>query len=241
MFKDCLIKMEDCPHDIVDGGVCRQCGYVFSGSTRERNAGIKKTPVLGIIEDIKSLNYTSEITDGAIEFLKKLEKIFSIRKDSLSRRGGRRRQLILYCIYASYILQGKIIDPLEIAIKLKLEQCDIAQALREYHTVEMKEIVNLNLTTIDLIPYYCRLLNFSSECTKDIGNLAQSILKKKPNLEKLHSPRKIAAGIIDYYLDTRCFHIDKDVRGKSIITETFKFSGATISAMNRAIAEIDAQ
>lgn len=212
----------------------------FSMRISDESIKVKKTPISGIIDDINILDYPAEIKEGAIGILKILEQDFSSRHELLSRRGSRRKQLIYYCILASYFRSEDPIDPSEIAQKFNLRSCESSRAIREYHTLEMKSLVNLELGTMDLIPRYCRRLQFTSEFVKDVENLARSILKKEPSLKDRHSPRKIAAGIISYYLESRGFSVEKDpTTGQTPLQDVFLFSEVTISQIVKIISEID--
>lgn len=127
-----------------------------------------------------------------------------------TKRGKKRDLLKFFCIYNAYKCSAFPKEPRMVADIVGIPHNEIQRAFSMFafrlpseHEVNKKE-----LTPIDYLKDYLKLLNINLSCLPNLVDFGEEIIKKNPTLRK-HYPQVVASGILYYYLVIRGGKIDK--------------------------------
>lgn len=147
----------------------------------------------GFKDDIDELPIPDEVKNEALKISEKVGKE--------TKRGKQRRFAVWFLVYNAYRTLGIPIDAYYIANMVGVPKSDIKKAYNVYSPVDTGYTPPLIFTTPqDLIPTYCKQLNFDPDTIPHVIEIADQIINKEPVLlEK--PPRNVAAGIIFLYME----------------------------------------
>lgn len=240
--KSDIMSIHSCTHDYIHSdGICASCGLVvqtlynpetgilFTSSSSRAHSGADR----GILPDMINIDIPEEVKAQANNIYRNL--------NPSTHRGQRRRYLVFFCIFNAYRELGISKDPKDLAKLVKIKPSDVTKAFTLFSEIQTGyRTASQKVTPLDLIPEYCARLDAVPN-VELVLELAESILKKSddPNnntgtkLQEMY-PQKVAAGIIQYYLNINGIKFNK-----KRFAEVMGLSEATISSMYRVICMID--
>lgn len=196
--------MENCSHASIDVDTCLDCGLTFDLLYNQNVYSLNHTPQRiqekSIIKELKLINIPENVKLRANE-------IFQVMVTT-TKKGKKRHQLIFYCVYNAYKEMGITVEPVAIASMFGLKKNSISKAITSFSNSGY-EPPNIVVSPVSLIAEYCeRIPNLNSECIPEIEEFAREILQKAPELSQAY-PQKIAAAIIQFYLELGGQVVDK--------------------------------
>jgi transcription initiation factor TFIIIB Brf1 subunit/transcription initiation factor TFIIB len=223
----------ECRHIYVNyAGVCSECGIVIQSVYNNEsnlffNTQSSYTSITdkGILPDMDIIDVSDEVKMIANSIFKRLKLP--------THRGKRRKLLVFFCIFNAFAELDTPKDPRHLATLVGISPNEVSKAFSLYNEVQTGYKTQIQkMTPLSLIPEYCSRL----EGDLNVGiiiDLAERILEKSHKLREKY-PQKVAAGIIQYYMNIYGIKYNKKK-----FAEVIGLSEATISNMYREISMID--
>jgi len=196
--------MANCLHTVIEIDTCLQCGLtigmLFNHNIYSVNHIPQKQQDKSIIKELKLLNIQENIKCRANEIFQEMI--------TTTKKGKKRHALIFYCVYNAYKERGEVVDPIMIANMLGLKKNAISKALTSFSDIGYEAPIII-VNPVSLIAEYCgRIPYLNSSCIPDIEEFGRDIIEKAPELAEQY-PQKIAAAIIQFYLEIGGQIVDK--------------------------------
>lgn len=146
-----------------------------------------------ILQDMGDLVISENIKEKANE-------VYNMLNIS-TKRGGRRKKVIFFCLHEAHRLMNIPIDPKDLASIVGIKNNDISKAFTMCSPIETGyHPLNIRFTFREFIPVYYRLTGLSNLILDDVLSLADDIYKKDPTVEN-EFPQIMAAAILMYYME----------------------------------------
>ena len=150
------------------------------------------------------------------------------------KKGDKRKKVILYCIYQAYEKLGRTIDPKSLVKIVGTKNNSMTRSAAQCSEMQTGYHVDIvRKYPSEYIPELFEELGFPKENQKDIIDFANATVKKDNNLLEQY-PQTVAAGLINYYCQTRGIIINKNV-----LSNLSGLSDHTIKKITKEIMIID--
>ena len=146
-----------------------------------------------ITQDMTELSVPSDIKEKANEIYTKLE--------ISTKRGGRRKKVIFFCLFQAHRELNIPCDPRILANIVGIKTNDISKAFSMCSPIETNYYPpRKRWNFMNFIPIYYHLTGLSSLNLADVEEMAMDISKKCPIIQD-ELPQTVAAAILMYYME----------------------------------------
>jgi len=154
-----------------------------------------------IILEIESFNcIPDDVKERSFEIINNI--------DNIPRRRKKRKQIIFYILYCSYIQLGYSVHAKELGKLFGLSKGDISKTNGLFSSLNI-QIKHNEQNAFNYLKIFCDKCNFNDDFKYELEKFYYEIINKQPDMKE-ETPSILASGIFKYFLTMRGIEYDKN-------------------------------
>lgn len=186
----------------------------------------KRIDARSVPELIDLYCFPIEIANRAKQYYHEQRKLMEGKRNE-----GHKKNLAFYCVYQAHLLLRAPFLPPVLARTMNIDPSKIGKYLSKY-TLSGYEPTIVRYTAIDFLPMFLREVGLTNEHLGFLTKIATRAYQLEPALED-SSPQKLAAGIINYYLETHKHKYDRE-----LFAEKIEISATSIGSFSNLVSQL---
>lgn len=184
-------------------------------------------------EKVSSIRHELDPLNIEEDVILKAEDIYN-QLGSPIKRNGRRKMMLLFCVYNAYKQLGFQKDPRDVAFAIGLDKTKVSKALKMFVLKAPQSSLIERINPEIFVKEYFEMTGLAEEHLVEIQEWLQRILIKDPSLAITIQPQRLAAVVIMYYMSTN--GIPYDI---SLFEQRLNIKENSIKIISKKIIAID--